>query len=83
VGQASVDVVLEDEHGHLVGGRGHGLDLLEDVQAVRLVLDQALESACLAFDPTQSIQELFPVAGVAVSKVGGIGGVIMGCHTPG
>ncbi len=42
VRQAAVDVVLQQQERDLVGGGGHRLDLLQDVQAVGLVLDQAL-----------------------------------------
>jgi len=35
-------VILEHQQPDLVGGRGHRLDLLQDVQAVRLALDQPL-----------------------------------------
>jgi hypothetical protein len=43
--------------------------LLEDVQAVGLVLDQALDPADLALDPAQPVQELAAVLGVGMPEV--------------
>ena len=80
MGQAAVDVVLEHEQRHLVGGRGHRLDLLKDVEAVGLVLDQSLDPARLSLDPPQAGDEVALVLGVAVAEVCG---VRMGAHTGG
>jgi len=78
--QAAVDVVLEHQKGHLVGGRGHGLDLLEDVEAIGFVLDEALDPASLALDPPEPSDEVALVLRVAVAKMGG---VLIGGHTGG
>ena len=40
VGQAAVDMVLEQQEPDAVGGGRQRLDLLEDVEAVRLLLDR-------------------------------------------
>ena len=72
VRQAAVDVVLEHQHPHLVRGRGLASTCWRTVQAVGLVLDQPLEAARLALDPPQAVEELLPVAGVAVAEVGGV-----------
>jgi hypothetical protein len=69
VGQAAVDVVFQDQHGHLVRSGGHGFDLLQDLQAVRLVLHQALEPTGLSFDPAQPVEQIAAVARVAVAEV--------------
>ena len=45
VRQAAVDVVLQQQQAHLVGGRGERLDLLQQVQAVGLFVDQPLSRA--------------------------------------
>ena len=44
VGQAAVDVILEQQQADLVGGGRERLDLLEDVEAVRLLVDEALDA---------------------------------------
>ena len=80
VRQAAVDVVLEQEQRDLVGGGGHRLDLLEDVEAVGLLLDEALDAARLALDPPQAGDEVALVLRVAVAEVGG---VRIGRHTGG
>ena len=58
VRQAAVDVVLEEQQCDLVGGRGERLDLLEDVEAVRLLLDEALDAPRLALDAAQARDEV-------------------------
>ena len=59
----------------LVGRRGQRLDLLEDVQAVGLLLDEPLDAARLALDPPQAGDEVPAVlrVGVAEVRVGRIG----------
>lgn len=81
--QAAVDVVFQDQHRDLVGGGGHGLDLLEDVEAVGLVLDQALEATGLTLDPAQPVQKLMPVTRVAVAEVLNSAGDVVRVHTRG
>ena len=87
--QASVDVVLEHEQRDLVGGSGHRLDLLENVEAVGLVLDQALDPAGLALDPPEAGHEVALVLRVAVAEMGGVrigrhtGGQYVGDGSPG
>ena len=83
VRQAAVDVVLQQQQPDLVGRGGERLDLLQQVEAVGLFLDQPLQPAGLALDPAQPVQELATVLGVRVPEVGrGIGA---GCcrHTAG
>ncbi len=87
--QAAVDVILEHQQRNLVGGRGHRLDLLEDVEAIGFVLDEALDPACLALDPPEASDEVALVLRVAVAKVGGVrigghtGGQYVGDRSPG
>ena len=69
MGEAPVDVILDQEQANLVGGGGKGLDLLEDVEAVRLLLDEALDAACLALDAAQARHELVLVLGVGVAEM--------------
>jgi len=78
--QAAVDMVLEHEQRNLVRGRGQRLHLLEDVEAIGLVLDQTLDPAGLALDPPQAGDEVALVLRVAVAEMGG---VRIGCHTGG
>ena len=68
------------EQRDLVGGGGERLDLLEDVEAVGLLLDEALDAARLALDAPQAGDEVALVLGVAVAEVGG---VRIGAHTGG
>ena len=67
--QAAVDVVLEQEQRDAVGGRGHRLDLLEDVEAVGLLLDEPGDPAHLSLDPAQPVQQLAAILGVGVAEV--------------
>src|SRR5438874_3422929 len=69
VGKAPVNVVLEQEHRDLVRGGGHGLHLLQDVQAVRIFTDQAPDATHLALDPAQAVEQLGPILRVAVAEV--------------
>jgi hypothetical protein len=75
VRQAAVNVVLEDQHRDLVRGGGERLDLLQDVEAVRLVADKSLEAARLSLDATEAVQQGRAVLGIRVAEVwrGGIG----------
>ena len=78
--EAPIDVVFEDQEGDLVGRGGHGLDLLEDVEAVGLIFDQPLDPTSLSLDPPQTGDEVAPVPRVAVAEVLG---VRIGAHTGG
>lgn len=69
--QATGDVVLKQQQANLVGGRGERLDLLEQVEAIGLLLDQSLQATRLPFDPSQAVQQLAPILGVRVPEVGG------------
>jgi hypothetical protein len=69
VRETAGNVVLEHEHRHLVRRRRHGLDLLEDIEAVCLVLDEPLKAASLALDPPQPVEELGAVLRVGVAEV--------------
>ena len=68
--QAAVDVVLEQRQRNLVGRRGQGLDLLEHVEAVGLLVDQALDAARLPLDASETRDQVALVAGVAVAEMG-------------
>ena len=87
--KAAVDMVLEEEQGDLVGRCGERLDLLQDVEAVGLVLDQALDPAGLALDPPQAGDEVALVLRVAVAEMVGVrigrhtGGQYVGGGSPG
>ena len=78
--QAPIDVVLEHEQRDLIGGGSHCLDLLEDVEAVRLVLDETLDPAGLPLDPPQAGHEVALVLRIAVPEMCG---VRIGRHTGG
>lgn len=78
--QAAVDVIFEEEERHLVGGGGHRLDLLKDLEAVGLLFDQALHATGLPLDPPQPIEQLVAVLRVRVAEMGG---VRIGAHTRG
>lgn len=69
VGQAAIDVVLEDEQRDPVRRRDERLDLLQDVEAVRLLVDEPGDPARLALDPPQAVDEERPVLAVAVPEV--------------
>ena len=45
-----------------VGGGGHRLDLLEHVEAVGLLVDEAGDAAHLALDPAQPVEQLLPAS---------------------
>jgi hypothetical protein len=62
--QAASDVVLEQQQAYLVGGRGERFHLLEQVEAVGLLLDQPLQPSRLSLDPPQAVQQLAPILGV-------------------
>lgn len=80
VRQAAVDVILHEQQRDLVGRRGQRLHLLEDVEAVGLVLDEPLKSARLPLDPAQAGDEITLVLRVGVAKMGEAG---IGIHTLG
>ncbi len=69
MGEAPVDVVLDQEQANLVGSRGEGLHLLEDVEAVRFLLDEALDAARLSLDAPKARHELVLVLRVGVAEV--------------
>jgi hypothetical protein len=69
VRQAALDVILEQQQGHLVRRGGQRLDLLQHVQAVRLLADQSLQATRLPLDPLQPVHEEAPILGVRVAKV--------------
>src|SRR5512133_1149409 len=50
-------VVVEQAERDLVERGAHGADLGEDVDAVAIVLDHALDAADLAFDAAQALEE--------------------------
>ena len=68
--QAAGDVVLEQQQPHLIGGRRERLDLLEEIQAIGLLLDQPLKAPRLSLDPPQTVQQLVPILRVGVPEVG-------------
>ena len=70
--QAAVDVVLEHEQATWSAAAVMRLDLLEDVEAVGLVLDEALDPAGLALDPPEASDEVALVLRVAVAEMGGV-----------
>ena len=47
-------MVLQQQQRHLVRRGGERLDLLEDVEAVGLLLDQSLEPSRLSLDASQA-----------------------------
>src|SRR5882724_236568 len=51
VHQAGADVILDQADGHLVQRRLDGRDLLQDVDAVAVLLDHPLDAADLPLDP--------------------------------
>src|SRR5687767_4460669 len=63
---AVTQVLLEQAEGDRLQGLRHGRDLGEDVDAVLLVLDHALQSARLALDATQPLEVLVLAVDVAV-----------------
>ena len=69
---ATLDVVLEDEHRQGIDGGAQGARLLEDVHAVLLALDHPADPAHLALDAGEAAHELRLVAGVAVPEVVGV-----------
>src|SRR6266508_2647113 len=54
-GYAVLHVVVEDGHAEALERGVHGGDLREDVDAVTVVLDHALDAAHLALDPVQAL----------------------------
>jgi hypothetical protein len=66
---------------HPVGRRRHRLDLLEDVQAVGLVVDHPDDAACLALDAAQPVEQLAAVLGVGMPEMSGVDGLV--AHTRG
>lgn len=60
-----VSMAVQEAEGHLVESRLGGADLGQDVDAVAIVLDHALDPADLAFDATQPGEQLVLGRGVA------------------
>lgn len=63
-------MILEQEQPDLVGSRRQRLDLLEYVEAVRLLFHEALDATRLALDPPQPGHEVALVLRVGVAEVG-------------
>src|SRR5687768_10676208 len=68
-GDAVAHVVVEDLEGETLERRRDRPDLGEDVDAVPLVLDHALDAPHLPFDPVQALDERILVLDVAVGHV--------------
>jgi LmbE family N-acetylglucosaminyl deacetylase len=62
-------VVLEQQQADLVGRRREGLDLLQQIQAIGLFVNQPLQPTGLALDPPQAVEQLLPILGVRVAEV--------------
>jgi hypothetical protein len=60
-------VVVEQAEGDLVERGLHGVDLREDVDAVAVVLDHALDPAHLPLDAAQALEKLVLAGGVSVT----------------
>src|SRR5438874_437652 len=65
VGDAMREVLVEQLDGDRLERLGHGRDLVEDVDAVLVLVDHPLQAAHLAFDTTQPLVDRFLVVGVA------------------
>jgi len=63
-GDAVTEMVPEQQHGDALERAGHGGDLGEHVDAVRVVVDHALQSPDLTFDAAQARQHGRSVFGV-------------------
>jgi len=66
IDHAMVQVVLDQGEGDGAQRRGHRRDLGEDVDAVLLLVDHALQAAGLALDPAQSLEQVGLLLDVAV-----------------
>ncbi len=67
--QAPVDVVLDEQQSHFVGGGRERLDLLKHVEAVGLLVDEALDAPCLALDAPQAHDQVALVTRVGVAEM--------------
>src|SRR3954452_18282916 len=65
-GDAMIDVLVEDLEAEALERGGDGADLGEDVDAVAVVGDHALDSAHLPLDPVQALDQRVLLAVVAV-----------------
>src|SRR5438034_272332 len=65
-GDAVVDVLVEDLEGEALERCRDGRDLRQDVDAVAVVLDHPLDSAHLALDPMEPLDERLFVGSVAI-----------------
>src|SRR5204863_6253969 len=68
---AVVRVIVQQPERDLVQRRLDGRDLGEDVDAIAVLLDHALDAADLALDAAQAGQELVLGGGIAASLGGG------------
>src|SRR5215203_3380089 len=78
VDAAVAHVLLEQAAGDRLQRLRHGGDLGEDVDAVLLVLDHALQTAGLALDAAQSLEVVVLAVDVAVLVV--VGTVVVGAR---
>ena len=69
IGDAVLDVVVEELERDALERGLHGGDLREDVDAVAILLDHPLDPAHLALDPVQPLDERLLVLRVAVRHV--------------
>src|SRR5687768_1385785 len=67
--EAVAHVLLEQPEGDRLEGLRHGRDLGEDVDAVLLVLDHALQAARLPLDPAQALEVVVLAVDVPVLVV--------------
>jgi hypothetical protein len=63
-----VEVLVEEEQRNPFQGSGGGGDLREDLDAVGVLVDHALEAADLPFDPAKALLYRIPVGVVAVHQ---------------
>src|SRR4051794_31333930 len=68
VGDAVPEVLVEQRQGHRLQRPGRGGDLRQDVDAVLVLVDHALQPADLTFDPAQATQVRLFVVGVTVHR---------------
>jgi len=66
---AMLHVVIEDLQRETLERGGHCAELRQDVDAVAVVLDHALDPAHLSFDAVQALDQCFLVLGVPVGHV--------------
>ena len=86
VHDAMRQVVVEQPQGHRLQRLRHGRDLGEDVNAVLILLNHALQAPCLTFDPAQPFElgvlaRMVKVAVLMASSTGACGGGHLGGRT--